>query len=303
MWAVPRMTPLRTRVKRSPGARLSFRRSDQVVLLAEAVADHPPHHPARQDALDLRVVAADQGEAVKRQAVDEAHKGVAQVVHVLVVVQVVVVDIGDHGDGGLQLQEAGEGLAGLGHEVVALAQAGVAAAQGVQHAADDDGGVQAALGQHQRGHAGGGGLAVGAGDADPVLQAHQLVEHLGARDHRDLAAAGLHQLRVGLRHGIGNDHALGRAHVGGGVPHVDGGAQAPEALHRVAVGPVGTRHGIAQGQQHLGDAAHARASDPHEVELHQFVEHSCAPQDGGPFPVRHRLRPRPVCPGYARPRP
>ena len=34
------------------------------------------------------------------------------------------------------------------------------------------------------------GLAVRAGDRDAVLHAHQLGEHLGARDHRDLQLAG-----------------------------------------------------------------------------------------------------------------
>ena len=50
------------------------------------------------------------------------------------------------------------------------------------------------------------GLAVRAGDRDAVLHAHQLGEHLGARDHRDLQLARAHHLGIRERHRRRDDH-------------------------------------------------------------------------------------------------
>ncbi len=66
---------------------------------------------------------------------------------------------------GVQEQERGVGLVGLGHQEVAPAQAGVGAG-GVQLATDDEGRVETAFGQDTGHQAGGGGLAVRAGDGD-----------------------------------------------------------------------------------------------------------------------------------------
>src|SRR3546814_13525788 len=64
-------------------------------------------------------------------------------------------------------------LVGLGHQPVAAAQARVCAG-GEQLAADDEGRVEPAFGQHAGQQRGGGGLAVGAGDRDAAAEAHQL---------------------------------------------------------------------------------------------------------------------------------
>jgi hypothetical protein len=74
-------------------------------------------------------------------------------------------------------------------------------AEGVHLAADDDGGVEP-RGARDGGDEGGRRrLAVGAGDRHRVLHAHQLGEHLGARDDRDLEGAGADDLRVRRRDG------------------------------------------------------------------------------------------------------
>ena len=83
--------------------------------------------------------------------------------------------------------------------ILALPEPGVGAER-AQLAADDDGGIAARLAQHGADERGGGGLAVRAGDGDAVLHAHQLGEHLGARDHRDLELARAHDLGIRERH-------------------------------------------------------------------------------------------------------
>ena len=62
--------------------------------------------------------------------------------------------------------------------------------EGAGLAADDGGRIEPRLGEDHRDHRGGRGLAVAAGDGDAVLDAHQLAQHLGARDDRDVARAG-----------------------------------------------------------------------------------------------------------------
>ena len=114
-------------------------------------------------------------------------------------IQVVGVDVGDHGDGRRELQERAVRLVGLGHQELPLAQLGVGP-QGVELAADDDGRVDAAVGQDRGHHGGGGGLAVGAGDGDAVLHAHQFGQHLGPRDDRDHPRLRLEDLRVVVLH-------------------------------------------------------------------------------------------------------
>jgi hypothetical protein len=80
---------------------------------------------------------------------------------------VVGVDVGDDASTGIQVQEGRVALVGLDDDVVARAQAGVGA-RAVQPAADDEGRVDAGLGQHAGHQRGGGGLAVRAGDGDAL---------------------------------------------------------------------------------------------------------------------------------------
>ena len=79
---------------------------------------------------------------------------------------------------------------------IALAEPRVGAGESAQPAAHDDGRIDPALHQHQADHGGRRGLPVRAGDADAVLQAHDLGEHLRPADHRDLPLLRFDQLRV-----------------------------------------------------------------------------------------------------------
>ena len=70
------------------------------------------------------------------------------------------------------------------------------AAEGAEPAADHGGRVEARALEHQRDHRRRRRLAVRAGDGDAEAQAHQLGQHLGARNHRHAARAGLDDLGV-----------------------------------------------------------------------------------------------------------
>ena len=111
-------------------------------------------------------------------------------------------------------------------------------------------------------------LAVRAGDGEAGLHAHQLGEHLGARDHRGLQLTRAHHLRVREPHRRRNDDDVGaRADAIGVVAERDRRAEARQALGRVARGEIGPGDDETEVQQHLGDATHADAADPNEVNV------------------------------------
>ena len=92
-------------------------------------------------------------------------------------------------------------------------------------AADDNGWVETAGGEHTGHHGGGGGFAVHAGDGDAVLEAHEFGQHLGAGDDGNLAGVGFDNFRVcGADRRAGDDHS-GPGYVAGLVAFVDGCAQ------------------------------------------------------------------------------
>ena len=95
-------------------------------------------------------------------------------------------------------------------EARAAAPARVAAAPA--HAPADHGRrVEAGRVEHVGDQRGGRRLAVGPGDGDAVLHAHDLGEHLGPRDHRDAAPLGLRHLRVAGADRRGDDDDVGVA--------------------------------------------------------------------------------------------
>ena len=92
-------------------------------------------------------------------------------------------------------------------------------------AADDDGGVQAGVGQHGGGHGGGGGFAVAAGDGDAELQAHQLGEQFAAGNDGDCRRRASTTSGLARRRRELTTSAFAPARFGRRVPFVDRGAQ------------------------------------------------------------------------------
>src|SRR6185436_17191589 len=71
----------------------------------------------------------------------------------------------------------------------------------------------------------------------------------------------------------GIDPHVRALHVARRVAEVDLRPQPLEPLHRLAAPGVGAGDPVAEGEQHLGDAAHADAADAHEVDVLVLLEH------------------------------
>ena len=191
------------------------------------------------------MVDAHDGKAVERHVLDELAEGLAHLVEGAVVIEMLRIDVGDQRHVGRQLDEGAVGLVGLDHHPVAGAHAGIGAV-GVDDAAVDDGRVEAAGIEQRRHHRGGGRLAVGAGDRDGLLEAHQLGQHLGAAHHRQQALARRLQLGIVALDRRGDDHHPRLAEIGGVMADGDGDALLAQALD---IGVVGQRRSPARGSR------------------------------------------------------
>ena len=110
--------------------------------------------------------------------------------------------------------------------------------------------------------------------ATPVLQAHQLSQHLTAGNQRDLQLSRFQDFRVVGRHGRAGDHQVGAAHLLGPVPFEHPSAQLVQAGGDRRAPQVGAADAIRpQRQQDFGDAAHADAADTDEVNALRLKEH------------------------------
>ena len=217
------------------------------------------------DALHHRMVDAHHRKAVERHVLDEAAERVLHGLEGLEVVEMLGIDIGDDGDVGRQLQERAVALVGLHHHPVAGAEPRVGAV-GIDDAAIDHGRIEIAGVEQRSDHRGRRGLAVGAGDRDAALQPHQLGQHFGAAHHRNALGARRHQFRiVALDRGRHHKH-VGAVDVLGLVADRDRDALVAQALDVGALGSIRALHRVAEIAQHLGDAAHADAADPDEMD-------------------------------------
>ena len=170
------------------------------------------------------------------------------------------VEIRNGGDGRRQTEERPVALVRFRHEEIAPAKAGVTS-QRIHLAPDHHGGIQPPLRQHIGHHRRCRSLTVGAGNGDAEFQPHQLRQHLGPRNHGNLLGLRRHHLGVLGRHGGGDDHHLRLPHIRLLMADKDASAKLFQSPRRIGRLQIRARHFIAQGQQHLGDAAHPRAPD------------------------------------------
>jgi hypothetical protein len=238
----------------------------------ETVRDHGLGHE-RQDLADVAVVDAQHRAPIEGKPRQEIDEGLLQPREVVAVrLHVVVVDVRDHGDDRHQVQERSVRLVGLDDDVVAATQPGIGPGR-VQPAADHEGRVESAGGQHAGHEAGGRGLAVRAGDGDALLQPHQFRQHHRARHHGHAAGAGGQDLRIAGGH-RGRDHdCVGTGDVPGGVTQRNRRAKLRQPLRGRVGRDVRTADLVPQRQQDLGNAAHSGAADADEVDVLYRVLH------------------------------
>ncbi len=188
-----------------------------------------------------------------------------------VVVQVVGLDVGHHGDLGREHQEGAVALVGLHRDD--LADTGVGAQSGGdQLPADHVTGVDAQVLEDHGDHGGRGGLAVGSGDRDALTAQQEGPQGRGSGQDPQTPPARLGQLGVVLADRGGDHQGLGGVEVLGRVAHVDPRAHPLQVAQGVAV------PGVAAGdlhtglQQHTGDTGHAGPAQADEVGASQLVD-------------------------------
>ena len=190
-------------------------------------------------------------------------------------IEVFVIDVGDDRDDRRQAQERAIAFVGFGDQETSLPHPRIGAER-PQTAADNDRGIESAGREHFAHHRGGGGLAVTAGDADPVLQPHEFAEHLGARDDRNATPARFDQLRIAAVHRRGIDNHVRALDIVGGVAGVHRATEQHDTIGGVAGPEIRTGDGIAETEQHLGDPAHAGSADADEVNVTGAIHRACS---------------------------
>ena len=240
-----------------------------------AVSDDAAILDLADEGLHDGMIGAHHGKAVERQVLDEMPEGILHGLEGLEVIEMLGIDIGDDRDIGRQLQERAVALVGLHHHPVAGAETRVGAI-GVDDAAVDHGRIEPAGVEQGCDHRGRRGLAMRAGDRDAALQPHQFGQHLGAAHHGNAPLARRHQFRIVALDRGGDDDDLGPVDILGLVADRDLCALLAQAVEIVIVGGVRALHGIAEIDQHLGDAAHADPADPDEVDGSDLARQSHA---------------------------
>ena len=228
----------------------------------------------RDDLAHVLIIDAQHRATVEWQSLREFDEGLFQLRKIVAIgFHVVGIDIGDDLDHRIQIQERCVRFVRFGHDEVAGAQLGIGAGT-VQPAADHKGRIEAALCQDTGYQAGGGGLAMGAGNRDAALESHQFGQHQCPRHDRDVSFPSGNDFRIVLIDcGRGHDR-IGPANIFRRVPERHFRAQAGEALRCGIRSEIGAGHRVAEVDQHFGNAAHAAAADSDEMDILDLVFHA-----------------------------
>src|SRR5713101_3390054 len=243
---------------------------DEIGLAGSAVGNNRALY-ARDHGLHVRLVQAQNRRAVKRHAIDELYEGILNVFQRGILIEMLAVDGGDGGDNGREQQEAAVAFVGFDHEELALTESSGGAAS-IDATADDKCGIEMRRSENGSDNGGRGGFPVSAGHGDAVLEAHQFGQHFCAGDDRDLFLVrfdnfGVVDLDRRRRH-----YHVRALNVCGFVPFVNRGAEILQAFRDVRGLGVGAGNGIAEREQHFGDAAHADAADAHQMNALKIAE-------------------------------
>ena len=238
----------------------------------------------------LAVVAVDHQHPVGGHLGGEGAEGLDDRIQVAEAVEVVVVDIQDGRQRGLEVQEGPVVLARLGHEVRAIAHAAGPAQLG-DGRPDHVRRALAGGDQRVRHHARGRALAVGARHRHAAALAHQPAEHLAVLDHLAPALAGGKEFGVGFVDGGGVHHQVG--HLGQILPllaDVDDCAAAGEAVQGGRGRAIGAADRRAASHQQLGQRPHSAAADADQMDRLADVRNAGAAHlDGLTFLPDHRF--------------
>ena len=241
-------------------------RGAEVGVGRDAIRQHRARHRVENRA-HMRIVDAQHRNTIERQAMHELDKGVRQAREVAAVrSQVIAVDVRDHRDHRLQMQERCIAFVGFGDQVTARAQLCIAAGA-VEQPADDERRIEIRFLEYRRDEAGGRRLAVRSRDGDAVAIAHQLAEHFRTCDHRNTCRMRSYEFRIRCRNRARYDDHIGAGNVFRAVADRHAGTELHQPIDGCRTRNVGTGDSISLVQQHFGDPAHAGAADPNEMDL------------------------------------
>src|SRR6266478_3722773 len=242
----------------------------QISLARRSVGNDGALH-AGNDGLHVWLIDAQDRRAVKRHAIHKLDEGVLNVFERGILVKVLAIDRCHDRDYRREHQEAAVALVCFDYKIFSFAEARGRACL-VDFPADDKRGVKMRRRQHRGDDGGRSGLAVSTRYGNSVFQAHQLGEHLRARDDRNFHLVRFDDFRVIGLHGGGSYDYVRAVGIRSLVTFVHGGAEILETLGNR--GRLGVRAGdrIAERQKHFGDAAHANAADTYEVNALKIAE-------------------------------
>ena len=213
------------------------------------------------------------------------HEALTQAIEVAFVrAEVIVVDIGDHRDQRLQVQERRIALIGLGHEISTGTESRIGP-RTLQTTTDDEGRILATLGEYRRHEARGCGLAVRSGHGNGRAKSHEFTEHLGARHHRNAALEGARHFGVVARDSRRDDHNICAIDIGGLVTKGDSCAELRQTLRHGVRLEVTALHAIAEIEQHFGNTTHATTTDTDEVDGVDAAHPLCTGGHAAPPPL------------------
>ena len=108
---------------------------------------------------------------------------------------------------------------------------------------------------------------MGAGNRYSSLESHQLGEHFRPPHYRQTPLRRRHQLGMFFRHGGCHDQRIDTLEVTRLMPVVDFCAEVGQSPRPLVVREITAAHRQALSKQHLGEAAHADATNTHQVEM------------------------------------
>ena len=238
------------------------------------VGDHPSAvrpNPVGERGRARVVSAGDEHAVTLHPGGELVERGVVGRRIVAVVLQVVRVHVGDHGDRGVQMQEGAVGLVRLDHEDLAFAGMGVGAEAG-HDGADEVGGIQAGADQGRRQHRAGARLAMGTRDGNLPRAGR---EHRGRRramQDAEPAPQSLRDLRDVLGVGGADHDGVGVVDVRRIVAEVTGDAEVAQRLDHRRLPDVAAGDGNAALEGDPRDRRHRRAADPHDEDPAEFLQ-------------------------------
>src|SRR5207245_3830608 len=227
-----------------------------------------------QQSGDDRIVDATHHRPTRPDALHEQAKCLDDRFEVPEVFEVIRLDVGDDSDLGMKLVEAAVVLVGF-HDGESAASTLRVRADVSQDAADDDGRIESGLFQDDGDHRRGGGLAVGAGNADGALFGRDLAEHLLSLHHANASGVCGVDLRVLPSDRRGDHDQIDPGEVGRVVADADVDSAAREevggrGVPQIAAGDLDPAVG-----EDLSNATHSDSADADEMNvLNVFKIHS-----------------------------